>query len=120
MAGLTHDCALAFTPLVCPKCSTCPACSQELESRGIWDFDRLCEPYITDEVWACRVTCTPTLSKVAPPASRAVCGFMSSPCCAGVQVLLEVFGAELAPEVAARYLQEQASGRYRFRQQYTR
>ena len=37
-----------------------------------------------------------------------------------MQVLLEVFGAELAPEVAARYLQEQASGRYRFRQQYAR
>ncbi len=39
---------------------------------------------------------------------------------AGPQVLLEVFGAELAPEVAARYLQEQAGGRYRFRQQYAR
>ena len=35
-------------------------------------------------------------------------------------MLLEVFGADLAPEVAARYLQEQASGRYRFRQQYAR
>ena len=44
----------------------------------------------------------------------------STLCAAGLQVLLEVFGAELAPEVAARYLQEQASGRYRFRQQYAR
>ena len=37
------------------------------------------------------------------------------------QVLEEVFGdAELAGEVAARYLQEQSGGRYRFRQQYAR
>ncbi len=36
------------------------------------------------------------------------------------QVLREVFGPELASEVAARYLQEQANGRYRFRQQYAR
>ena len=57
---------------------------QELEAHGIWDFDRLCEPWITDEV------------------------------------LQEVFGAELAPEVAARYLQEQTGGRYRFRAAYAR
>jgi len=31
-----------------------------------------------------------------------------------------VFGSELAPEVAARFLQEQSEGRYRFRQQYAR
>lgn len=36
------------------------------------------------------------------------------------QVLREVFGPELATEVAARYLQEQSNGRYRFRQQYAR
>ena len=36
------------------------------------------------------------------------------------QVLREVFGPELASEVAARYLQEQSNGRYRFRQQYSR
>lgn len=59
-----------------------PLSRQELESKGIWDFDRLCQPWITDDV------------------------------------LRELFGAELAPEVAARYLQEQAGGRYRFRQQY--
>jgi 4-alpha-glucanotransferase len=59
-----------------------PLSRHELESHGIWDFDRLCEPWITDEV------------------------------------LREVFGPELASEVAARYLQEQANGRYRFRQQY--
>lgn len=58
--------------------------NQELESRGIWDFDRLCEPWITDDV------------------------------------LRDTFGAELAPEVAARYLQEQVGGRYRFRKMYAR
>lgn len=25
-------------------------CPQELEGHGIWDFDRLCQPWITDEV----------------------------------------------------------------------
>ncbi|PSC73748.1 4-alpha-glucanotransferase DPE2 [Micractinium conductrix] len=59
-----------------------PLSRNELESKGIWDFDRLCEPYITDEV------------------------------------LRETLGAELAVEVAARFLQEQAGGRYRFRKQY--
>ncbi|KAI3431637.1 hypothetical protein D9Q98_004684 [Chlorella vulgaris] len=60
-----------------------PLSRQELESHGIWDFDRLCEPWITDEL------------------------------------LQDVFGAELAPEIAARYLQEQVGGRYRFRQAYS-
>lgn len=36
------------------------------------------------------------------------------------QVLREVFGPELASEVAARYLQEQSNGRYRFRTQFAR
>jgi hypothetical protein len=67
-----------------PAHRTRPRPLQELESRGIWDFDRLCEPWITDEV------------------------------------LRETFGAELAPEVAARYLQEQVGGRYRFRKMYAR
>lgn len=40
--------------------------------------------------------------------------------CSCLQVLQDVFGVELAPEVAARYLQEQAGGRYRFRQAYAR
>ena len=27
-----------------------PLTSQELEARGVWDFERLCEPYITQEL----------------------------------------------------------------------
>lgn len=45
---------------------------------------------------------------------------MPAPARPPAQVLRETFGPDLAPEVAARYLQEQSNGRYRFRAQYAR
>lgn len=50
--SVVRECSLyALTTLA--TLASLPLPPQELESHGIWDFDRLCEPWITDEVRVC-------------------------------------------------------------------